>query len=82
MNDVFKVILNFFNNMKAWFANVEIRINSPTIIYNISKAVEEMSARYGTDVSKELKTRIKELNENSGVEKTFNRFLKTRQERQ
>ena len=29
MKDMMNVIVKFFNGMKAWFANIEIKINSP-----------------------------------------------------
>jgi len=78
MKDVLNVIVKFFNGLKAWFANVEIRINSPTIIYNISKAINEIEAKYNNNIGKALKDRVKELNEESKVEKPFNKFLKSR----
>jgi len=80
MNDVFKVIVKFFNGMKAWFVNIEIKINSPTIIYNMSKAINELEANYNTKFGKILKQRIKELNEQKGkgTEKVLNRFIKTK----
>ena len=73
MNDTINFFLKILSNLEAWFCSIKIYINSPTIIYNITTAIDAVPQ---TEEIKNLKFYIKEGFLRKGLEQNFNTYLK------
>ena len=74
MKNPLKIILQFFNNLKAWFVSFgEININSNKIVYNITLAIEEMP---NTPAKEDLKRTVQAKCLLDGTELKLRKMLK------
>lgn len=73
MNDTINFFLKILSNLEAWFCSIKIYINSPTIIYNITTAIDDAPQ---TKEIMDLKFRIKNGFISKGIERDFNKYLK------
>lgn len=76
---MWKIILNFFNRFKAWFANIENLhlFNRKTVIINIiCKEIEKYEQCIDATGAKRLKFYIKEAAKSEGVERELNKIVK------
>ena len=86
---MWKVILNFFNNVKGWFAHVSIKLGKVflfskvnyTELYIVVNSIEELD-RDDKNKGKErtllpLKKIIQERMKNKGINAKFDKFLRT-----
>ena len=69
MRDLF---LNILSHLKAWFVNLEIRYNSPTIIINMAKAIEDIDS---AEIKGNVKKDIRVIGSIAGTETVLNKFL-------
>ena len=78
VKNVVKFFFKILSNLESWFCSIKIRINSPTIIYNMAQAIEEVGKTSDNyKAIKEIKTKIMEANcKTKGKDKILHDFLK------